>query len=65
MGVTGQTYLEIGGGSIHDNTFNLLINGWKGYAINSGHYFMYEKLDIEVMNYIVTPKNINEVFAKH
>ena len=26
---------------------------------------MVVKADIEVMNYIVTPKNINEVFAKH
>ena len=59
------TYLEIGGGSIHDNTFNLLLNGWKGYAINSGHYFMYTKADIEVMNYWVTPKNLNEIFQKH
>jgi hypothetical protein len=40
------------------------MNGWTGYGINSGDYFMGDKT-VEVLNYIVTGANINAVFEKH
>jgi len=61
IGTHSKTYLEIGGGSIHDNSYNLLVNGWQGYAINSGHYYMDEKAKIRVEVKWVTKENVNSI----
>ena len=58
-------FVEIGGGSNRDNTLNLhLRNGWRGYLINSGHYFLDGVTsNIEVLNITVTSK-ISIKFSK-
>ena len=57
-----KVYIEIGGGSVNDNSYNLLMNGWNGYAINSGQYFMNEKTqNLQVINQLVTKENVNNI----
>ena len=68
IGVKDGSFLEVGGGGDGDNCFHLRVDsGWKGYAINSGGYYMGGRsAGIELIQpYLVFPTNINEILDKY
>jgi hypothetical protein len=64
INTSNKVYVEIGGGSINDNSRNLLENGWQGFVINSGNYFMNKKLNVQIKEALVTKDNINQVLSE-